>query len=185
MSDEQLIQIILSGNKEAFTTLLKKYQLSVFRTAMGFVHSKEDAEDIVQDVFIQVYRTLSSFKGSSQFSTWLYRITLNTSINFINKNKWRNLFTDSGESLKNLFNRSNEEKNAHQNLEAEERDVLILKAIEQLPEKQRMAFVLSKYEELSQKEIAGIMQITEGAVEQLLQRAKQFLRKKLIMFVGN
>ena len=103
----------------------------------------------------------------------------------MNKNKWKNFLTDSGDSLKNLFNRSNEDKNAHQQMEIEEREALIRHAIDHLPEKQRTAFVLNKYEELSQKEIAEIMETTEGAVEQLLQRAKQFLRKKLASHVGN
>lgn len=184
MSDEQLIQEILSGNTLAFQALVRKYQQPVFRTAMGFVHSKEDAEDITQDVFLQVYRSLSTFQGHSKFSTWLYRITLNTSINHVNKNKWRNFFTISSDVLMNIFNRSNEEKNPQQQLEVNEREKMIRQAIDQLPEKQRTAFILSKYEELSQREIAEIMETTEGAVEQLLQRAKIFLRKKLEHLVG-
>lgn len=183
MSDEQLIQEILSGNKDAFHTLMLKYQQPVFRTVMGFVHSKEDAEDVTQDVFLQVFRSLSTFQGNAKFSTWLYRIALNTSINHVNRNR-RNLLTVSGDALMSIFNRSDDDKNPQQQLEISEREKLIRQAVDQLPEKQRKAFVLSKYEELSQREIAEIMETSEGAVEQLLQRAKLFLRKKLAHLVG-
>ena len=87
MSDEQLIHEIILGDTSAFKILMEKYQSQVFRTAMGFVHSKEDAEDITQDIFVKVYQSLTSFKGESELSTWLYRITVNISINFVNRNR--------------------------------------------------------------------------------------------------
>jgi RNA polymerase sigma-70 factor (ECF subfamily) len=118
MSEGQLIEKILSDDKEAFRLLMERYQQQVFRVAIGFVHSRQDAEDITQEVFIRVYRSLSSFKEKSLFSTWLYRITLNTSINYLNKNKRRNLLTNAGNSLMSLLNKSNEERDAHQQLEA-------------------------------------------------------------------
>jgi RNA polymerase sigma-70 factor (ECF subfamily) len=86
---------------------------------------------------------------------------------------------DTGENLKALLNISSDEKNAHQRLESDERNKMVRNAIDNLPEKQRTAFVLSKYDDLSQREIADIMKISEGAVEQLLQRAKANLQKKL------
>ncbi len=175
MSDEQLIHEILSGNTLAFKELMEKYQGMVFRTAMGFVHAKEDAEDITQEIFIKVYQTLSDFKGDAKFSTWLYRITVNTSINFINKNRKNSLM----QSLENIFFKSSDEKTPLEQLEESERDKRIKKAIDSLPDAQRTAFVLSKYEELSQKEIAAVMNKSEGAVEQLIQRAKNTLQKKL------
>ena len=121
MSDEQLINKILSGDKAAFRLLMEKYQQQVFHVAMGFVHSRQDAEDITQEVFIRVFRSLGSFKEQSLFSTWLYRITLNCSINYVKKNKRRNLLTNTGDGLINLFNRSGEERSAHQQLEATEK----------------------------------------------------------------
>lgn len=175
MSDSELIHSILSGNTIAFKELMEKYQGMVFRTAMGFVHSKEDAEDITQEIFIKVFQTLSGFKGDSEFSTWLYRITVNTSINFVNKSR-RNGFL---QSLENIFSKSSDEKTPLEQLETSERDERIKKAIDSLPETQRTAFILSKYEELSQKEIASIMKKSEGAIEQLMQRAKSNLQKKL------
>ncbi len=101
------------------------------------------------------------------------------SINFVNRNKLRRLLIDTGENLKALLNISSNEKNAHQRLESDERDKMVRDAIDDLPEKQRTAFVLSKYDDLSQREIADLMKISEGAVEQLLQRAKANLQKKI------
>lgn len=175
MSDEQLIQEILSGNTSAFKMLMEKYQLRVFRTVLGFVHSKEDAEDITQDIFMKAYQSLVFFKGESEFTTWLYRITANMSINFVNRNR-KNRFL---QSLEDIFYKPSGEKTPLEQLEESERDQRIRKAIDSLPEKQRTAFVLSKYEELPQKTIASVMNISEGAVEQLLQRAKNNLQKKL------
>ncbi len=175
MADKELIQEILLGNNNAFKTLVEKYQQQVFRVVMGFVHSKEDAEDVTQDIFIKVYQSLSSFKGKSEFSTWLYRVAVNMSLNFINRNKKNSIL----ESLEKLFHKSSDEKTPLEQMEDAERDKLIQEAIDSLPEKQKTAFVLSRYEELSQKKIASIMDTTEGAVEQLLQRAKANLQKKL------
>ena len=184
MSEQQIIQDILNGNNSKFELLVLKYQTMVFRTALGFVHSKEDAEDLTQEVFISAYQSIASFQGNSEFSTWLYRIAVNTSINHLNRNKRRAFFQIAGDLLQNLFNKESGDKNPHQELEQTEMDVAIRKAIDSLPENQRTAFVLSKYDDLTQKEIAAIMQSTEGSVEQLLQRAKTNLQKMLSPLVG-
>jgi len=180
MSDEQLIREITAGNDAAFKTLMERYQQQVFRTVMGFVHTKEDAEDVTQEVFISVYRSLHTFQGESEFSTWLYRITVNMSLNFLRSNRKKRLL----ESLEALFTLRSDEKTPLEELESAERDRRIRKAIDSLPEKQRMAFILSRYEELPQKKIAAVMNRSEGAVEQLLQRAKENLQKKLSPTIG-
>ncbi len=184
MSEEKIIQEILEGNISKFKLLVEKYQDLVFRTSMGFVHNKEDAEDLTQDVFTRAFLSLKTFNGDAEFSTWLYRITVNTSINHLNRIKNRGLLHLAEEILQNLFNRASDDKNPQQQLEQSERDNAIRKAIDALPEKQRTAFVLSKYDDLTQKEIAAIMQSSEGSVEQLLQRAKSNLQKKLSPIVG-
>jgi len=95
------------------------------------------------------------------------------------------LFSGLAENLKNIFNRSDDEKTAQQQMVESEMEQAIKKAIDQLSDKQRMAFVLSRYEDLSQRKVAEIMETTEGAVEQLLQRAKKNLQNKLNKLVGN
>ena len=77
MNDSEIIRDVLNGDQKKYALIVEKYQSNVFRTAIGFVHSKEDAEDIAQDVFIQAFRLLGSFEGKSELSTWLYRITVN------------------------------------------------------------------------------------------------------------
>ncbi|NCC62618.1 MAG: RNA polymerase sigma factor [Verrucomicrobiae bacterium] len=180
MTDEQLIREITADNDAAFKTLMERYQLQVFRTAMGFVHTKEDAEDLTQEIFIRVYQSLHTFQGGSEFSTWIYRITVNMSLNFVRSNRKKRLL----QSLEALFTLRSEDKNPLEELESDERDRRIRRAIDSLPEKQRMAFILSRYEELPQKKIAAVMNRSEGAVEQLLQRAKENLKKKLSSTIG-
>lgn len=175
MSDKELIQDIIAGNSSAFKGLMEKYQLQVFRVVVGFLHSKEDAEDVTQEIFVKVYQWLHKFRGDSEFSTWLYRIAVNMSLNYIRRNQKNTLL----QSLEDVFYKISGDKTPLDELEESERDQRIKKAIDSLPEKQRTAFVLSKYEELPQKRIAAIMNTTEGAVEQLLQRAKTNLQKKL------
>ena len=89
MHEVELIQSILYGNQQNFKLLIKKYEANVFRTAIGFLHNKQDAEEITQDVFVKVYQSLSSFRGKAAFSTWLYRITVNTCLNYLRKKKRR------------------------------------------------------------------------------------------------
>jgi RNA polymerase sigma-70 factor (ECF subfamily) len=167
-----------------FETVFSEYHTKVFRTAMGFVHSKEDAEDLTQEVFIRAYRSRNSFRGDAGISTWLYRITVNLALNHIGREKRRTVFRPASDSLDDYANRDGGEKTPHKLLESSELRENIRRAIDSLPDKQRTAFVLSKYEELPGREIAEVMKTSEGAVEQLLQRAKGNLQKKLNKNVG-
>lgn len=172
------------SNITEFEEIVVKYQKMVFRLVMGFVHVKEDAEDLTQETFIKAYHSWDLFRGDSEISTWLYRIAINVSLNHVERQKKRNLLQLAGDAFSTLFNLESEEKSPHQILEDVELSAVIRSAIDSLPEKQRIAFILSKYEELPQREIARIMKTTEGAVEQLLQRAKIHLRKKINNSVG-
>ncbi|MBB3186280.1 RNA polymerase sigma factor [Microbacter margulisiae] len=184
MTEYELITQILSGNLSLYKQIVETYQAQVFRICIGFVHQKEDADDLTQEVFIQVYQSLETFKGESSFSTWLYRITINRALNHVRDHQKRSLFhrleswVGFDKSSSGLEVQTFEENPEQQLIKHEERN-LIAKALTQLPEKQRIAIVLSKYEDLSQREIAEILHISEGAVESLLQRAKQSLRKQL------
>lgn len=98
MTDQDIITEILLGNRFLFSKLIDKYQRMVFTLAMGFVHQKENAEDLTQDIFIKVWIALPNYKGDAIFSTWLYRIAVNYCINFVEKNK-RNRFIVLAEEL--------------------------------------------------------------------------------------
>lgn len=174
----EIIGEILNGNTERFSVIAQDYAEQLFRVALGYMHSKVEAEDIVQDVLIKAYNSLSTFKGESKLSTWLYRITVNTCLNELSKRKRRFLFSTI-EEVQNSFINYGDQKNPEQQLIEEETNRKVRKAIDTLPEKQKTAFILQRYKELSQKEISEIMQISEGAVEQLLQRGKSNLKKRL------
>lgn len=178
--DNIIIEEIRRGNKSAFNELAERYSTPIFRLSLGYLHSKEDAEDMVQEIFVKVYNSLDSFHGDSKFSTWLYRVAVNSCLNEIAKNKRRDIFTKFGDNMSRIFNLGGDTKNPEEQVIADETMIKVRKAIESLPEKQQTAFILQKYKELSQKEIAEIMRISEGAVEQHLIRAKNFLRKRLL-----
>jgi len=184
MNDSELIKLILNGDRDRFRILVEQHQQMVFRTCMGFVHNREDAEDLAQDVFVQAYRSLSGFKGESAFSTWIYRIAVNASLNKIRKSSRNSVF----QRLDALFGQDRNKElslpldspeNPEEILIKEEYAVWIRKALDSLPDNQKTAVILSKYDDLPQKEIAEIMNLTEGAVVALLPRAKKNLREKL------
>lgn len=188
MSDQEAIQAILKGYKEKYSILVDRYQDLVFRTCMGFIHNKEDSEDLTQEIFVLVYQSLSRFKGESSFSTWLYRITINASLNKLRKNPIEKIFKQLGafsikDSEKEMTFQIPDYETPEDILIKEEHRNWVQNALDSLPENQRTAIVLSKYDDLSQKEISEIMNISEGAVESLIQRAKTNLRKKMIQKV--
>ena len=184
MTDKEIIGLILQGDRNRYKLLVERYQPIVFRTCMGFLHNREDADDLTQDIFIQTYQTLPAYKGDASFSTWIYRITVNASLNKLRKSSKHHLL----QRLENIFGSdkskeytfpASDSENPETILIHAERNEWVEKALNSLPEKQRTAIVLSKYDDLSQREIAEIMDTTEGAVEALIQRAKANLREKL------
>lgn len=182
--DNEIIRRIIEGNRNEYRILVERYQQMIFRTCMGFVHNSHDAEDITQDVFIKAYQSLKEFRMESSFSTWLYRIAVNASLNKARekrKNFIIRYFTDLVEqdTITVPFSAFYESGDPESSLIIEEHRLLVKNALDSLPDNQRTAIVLSKYEDLSQKEIADIMGKSEGAVEALIQRAKANLRSRL------
>lgn len=164
--------------------MVENYQQMVVNTCFGMLHDRDDANDIAQEVFIEVFNSIDKFRLDAKISTWLYRIAVNKSLNFIRDNKKRSLFqrieavfagrnyTDSTSGL------SSDEPDT--NLQEKQKSAIVHKAIDSLPENQRIAFTLNKYEDLSYKEIAEIMALSLSSVESLMHRAKKALQKKLL-----
>ncbi len=184
MSEAEIIQKLQKGDEKAFRQLVENFQQMVVNTCFGLVHNTEDAEDIAQDVFIEVFRSVSKFRADSKLSTWLYRIAVNRSLNFIRDNKRRKF----AQSLEEIFLPGKEKSGSfsHEKVstpdtefENSERAAILHKSIDTLPEKQRIAFALNKYEDLSYKEIAEVMETSVSSVESLIHRAKKNLQKKL------
>ena len=177
--DDQIITDFLKGDRESFRVLAERYSDTLFRVAMGYLHSKEDSEDLVQEVLVKVYKSIETFKGDSKLSTWLYRITVNTCLNEIDKRRRRGVFERIEDGMAKIYNKGGAERDPQESMIADEVTIAVRKAIDSLPEKQKTAFILQKYQDLSQKEISSIMQLSEGSVEQLLIRGKESLKKKL------
>ena len=147
---------------------------------LGFVPNLQDAEDLAQEVFVEVYRSVSKFREESKLSTWIYRITTTKSLEFIRHRKRITFFQsligledDKAKAVSDEFN--------HQGIQLEnkERASILFSYIRKLPENQKVAFTLQKVEGLSQKEISVIMETSESTVESLLHRAKNNLQKGL------
>lgn len=182
MNQPELIIQLQQGEESAFRGIVDEWQDMVFNTAMGIVQNEQDADDITQEAFIQVHQSISSFKGDSKFSTWLYRITVSKALDHEKKRRRKKRFA----FVQGLFGRSGEESIEIPNynhpgvlLENKECANELLKAMKQLPDKQRIAFTLNKLEGQSYQETAEIMNTTLYAVESLMGRAKLNLQKYL------
>jgi len=185
MSDQEMITGIMNNDKTVIQFLVSKYHKQVIKTAFHLLQNMDDAEDLAQDVCVEIIESAGSFKGTSSLSTWIYRLTVNKSLNFIRKTKRKQLvkqfesFFYKGDGPTGL--KVAEPSEYDKTFENNERRQILEKAINSLPENQKTAFILSKYEELSYKEITEIMNLSLASVESLLQRAKQNLQKKLIV----
>ena len=182
LTEQELIQGLRDGDEMAFKRLVDDYQGRVFNTAIGIVQNAEDAEDVAQEVFIQVFRSIHSFKGESKLSTWIYRITTTRALDHLRSRKSKKRFG----FLQRLFGEGNEPLHEIPDfhhpgvaMDQKENASRLFKAIDQLPSNQKMAFTLHKLEDLSYQEISEVMETTVAAVESLMHRAKQNLRKML------
>ena len=178
---DTFILALRSGDNDAFRKLVETYRQKVFNTAISLMQDHGAAEDISQEVFVTVFRSVASFDERSSLSTWIYRITVNKCLDQLRSRKRQKY------SLFSRFFNTNFEETAtssgfeHPGIKLEHRETAryLFKAIETLPYNQKTVFVLAHIEELPQKEIAEIMNISVKAVESLLQRARGNLRKKL------
>lgn len=181
MSEDEIIQRLKNGDENAFRYFVEKYQQRVVNACFGFVHNTEDAEDIAQDVFIEVFRSIGKFRADSKLSTWLYRIAVNRSLNFIRDNKRRKWFRSEKEEKKSeMYDIAPDDSGSPlTEIENSQRARLLHEAIDSLPKNQRIAFTMNKYEDLSYKKISEVMNTSISSVESLIHRAKKNLQKKL------
>jgi len=176
-TDIAIISAIAQGKTAGLGLLYDRHIERVFNTALHFLQNENEAEEIAQDVFVEVVRSAKSFRQEAKVSTWLYRITSNKCLDVLRKRK-------ATRSLKMVFSIFREQPELqvpdmeHPALlmERSEQTAQIFTALKQLNDRQHQAFVLRYFEDLGQKEIADIMQVSEKSVEGLLQRAKSELR---------
>ena len=178
-----LIEAVRQGDELAFRQVYEQTKTRVFNLALGYVHNREDAEEITQDVYVELFRSVGAFKGEASGTTWLYRIAVNKSLDFLKHQKRQKRFA----FLTSLFDAQTGETLHHPTdfshpgitLENKEQAAILFKAIDKLSEKQKTAYILTKIEGLNNIETAQIMTISVGAVESLLQRAIDNLKKQL------
>lgn len=188
LNDLELVERLKKGDEAAFKMIVDTWQDMVYNTSLGIVQSNEDAEDVAQEVFVQVYESIGQFKGDSKFSTWLYRIAVTKSLDHLRKKKRKKRFA----FVQSLFG-MNEEEVRHEpefnhpgvSLENKEKAAVLFRAIDKLPDNQKAAFTLHKLEGLSYQEVAEIMETTVSSVESLMHRAKTNLKKNLTDYYLN
>jgi len=178
-----------SGTVVNFDELYEQYKNLVYNLALQYVQNIEDAEEITQDVFVAVHQSLNSFRNEAKPSTWIYRITINKSLDYLKAKKRKKRFG----IIVSLFsgNETDEQIEPHSfhhpgvALEQQEAVERIFAIINQLPTNQRTALILSKIEQIKQQEIANILNISSKGVESLIQRAKITITKQLQQDEGN
>ena len=188
MNDTTLINNLKQGDENAFREVVNLYQSMVINTCFGFVHQYEESEDLAQEVFIQVYKSIGNFRSDARLSTWIYRITVNKCLNHLRRKKKRSLI---GQAEAYLFDFGMETVAESYNnqpqaiLENKERAEQLHRAIDSLVENQKIAFTLSKYRGESNKKIAEVMKTSVSSVEALLNRAKNKLQIILLDYYKN
>ncbi|MFZ1808422.1 MAG: RNA polymerase sigma factor [Cyclobacteriaceae bacterium] len=184
MIDEKgCLQAIAQGSEAALEQLYNQYAGKVYNTLISYTKNAEDAEELLQDVFVTIYNTASSFQFNASVSTWIYRIAVNKSLDFLRKKNSQKRFG----IFTSLYVKDSAEVKydaadfVHPGVKLENKEdaKLLFQAIDTLTENQRTAFILTQIEGLPQKEVAEIMNQSRKAVESLLQRAKSNLKQEL------
>ena len=190
LSEQDFIEKLKQGKQSAFSQLLDDFQQKVFGTCISFVPNKEDAEDIAQEVFLEVFKSISKFKGDSKLSTWIYRIATNKCLEFIRMKNAKKRFAFMQTILGNEIPIDKTSYFTEFNhpgivLENKEKSAIIFKAINTLPESQRVIFTLAKIDGKSYQEIVEITGKSLSSVESVMFRAKKSLKEKLANFYKN
>lgn len=181
-TDRQLVDKVLSGNRNAFDMLVLRHQHKVYSLVSRFVSDSAEVEDICQEAFIKAYRALSSFRGDSAFYTWLYRIAINTAKNHVLSRKRRPLTSDvqledaeiseTGSALSDIAD-------PESNLVTQKLKKAIFDAIEELPDDLRTAFTLREFSGLSYEDITLVMGCPVGTVRSRIFRAREMIDGKI------
>jgi RNA polymerase sigma-70 factor (ECF subfamily) len=191
-SDVQLMLDVKAGDPQSFELLLQRYRTPLVNFLYRMVRSREQAEDLAQEVFLRVYRAREDYEPSAKFTTWLFRIATNLALNSLRDHRYQKLeismdapiLANAEDGEERMMEVADEHPDIEQHLVEEARKKMIRHAIEKLPEKQRAAVLLHKYQELDYGEISKILQCSESALKSLLFRAYETLRVELAPLVA-
>lgn len=189
-NEEALIGQLQQRDEQAFRALVEEHKDRVYNTCLGFLQNMEDAEDMAQEVFIQVFNSIGDYRNEASLSTWIYRIAVTKSLELLRyrkRQKRRSFFESLLGSGPDPDDISGDDPFYHPgvSLENKERSAVLFREIEKLGEKQKTAFVLHNVEGLSYKEIADVMKTSLSAVESLIHRARKNLQQQLQDFYRN
>jgi len=191
-SDVQLMLDVKAGDAQSFELLLQRYRTPLVNFLYRMVRNREQAEDLAQEVFLRVYRAREEYVPSAKFTTWLFRIATNLALNSVRDNRYHRMETsidapitaDAEDGDERQFELADQRPDIEQHLVEEAKRKMIRHAIDKLPEKQRAAVLLHKYQELDYAEIAKILNCSESALKSLLFRAYETLRVELAPLVS-
>jgi len=176
--DNLYIEQFLNGEEKGFEMLVRKYQDRALNIVYSLIGRDRESEDITQEAFLKVYRSLRSFRQRCRFSTWFYRIVVNMTYDFLRRRQ--NFLSNEG-VLKRSVASSASPRDA---LFRKEKEQMIQEALERVPLKFRVALVLKDIEGLSYIEIARVLRCSIGTVESKIYRARQFLKAELLKSGG-
>ncbi len=191
-SDVQLMLDVKAGDERSFELLLQRYRTPLVNFLYRMVRAREEAEDLAQEVFLRVYRARKDYVPSAKFTTWLFRIATNLALNSVRDNRHQRMevsldapvTVDAEDGDEKAMDIAEKHPNIEQHLVEEARKNMIRHAIDKLPEKQRAAVLLHKYQELDYGDIAKILECSESALKSLLFRAYETLRVELAPLVA-
>ena len=192
-TDVQLMLDVKAGDEASFELLLQRYRTPLVNFLFRMVRNREQAEDLAQEVFLRVYRARGEYVPSAKFTTWLFRIATNLALNSMRDNRHQKLEVsidapvtmDAEDGDERPLDLAEKRPNIEQHLVEDVRVKMIRHAINKLPEKQRAAVLLHKYQELDYTEIAKILSCSESALKSLLFRAYEALRVELAPLVAH
>jgi RNA polymerase sigma-70 factor (ECF subfamily) len=191
-TDVQLMLDVKAGDEQSFALLLHRYRTPLVNFLYRMVRNREQAEDLAQEVFIRVYRAREGYVPSAKFTTWLFRIATNLALNSVRDTRHQRMevsldapvTVDSEEGDERPLDVAEKNPNIEEHLVQEAQREMIRHAIDKLPEKQRAAVLLHKYQELDYGEISKILSCSESALKSLLFRAYETLRVELAPLVA-
>jgi RNA polymerase sigma-70 factor, ECF subfamily len=189
VSDVDAMLRVKTGDESAFAYLVQKYRRPMVGFMYRLCHNPSTAEELAQEVFLRVYRSRTSYEPSAKFTTWLYRIATNLAVNHARDTRHERpentvRLDEPDQETGNTPDLADDSLSAEENLLKRERLAAIRGKVNALPERQRLAVIMHKYQQMDYRQIAGVLKLSESATKSLLYRAYETLRKQLKEFVS-
>jgi RNA polymerase sigma-70 factor, ECF subfamily len=186
LEDTEVMLRVQAGDDAAFDYLVEKYRRQIISFMFRMAHNQAVAEELAQEVFLRVYRSRQTYAAEAKFSTWLYRIATNLGVNHARDSRAEKAgvsLDETDEETGQSLDVADATPNVEQDILRRERLAAIRRHVEELPERQRVAVMMHKYQELDYREIARVLKLSESATKSLLFRAYETLREKLKEFI--